>query len=193
MAIPHLTIQHVSRKDLIRLFGKITINPSLAYKGVPCWLFPIGRGDRYAKLSWHGNQCSAHRFFYAWLVGPIPKGRQYGELDHLCRNKGCVNPIHLEFISARINVLRSDGVTAQNARKTHCLKGHPLPLLPNSRNERVCKTCARQRVEKYAATHPDRYKEIRAAAEARYSARHPERRRETWQRSNRKRAEAQRG
>jgi hypothetical protein len=54
--------------------------------------FAIGRGNVYA-----------HRFAYEMLVGPIPGGL---ELDHLCRNRGCANPDHLEPVTRQINVLR---------------------------------------------------------------------------------------
>src|SRR5438105_7122344 len=58
----------------------------------------------------------AYRVAYRLLVGPIPNGL---ELDHLCRNPGCVNPTHLEPVSHRVNVLRGQGPSAINARKTH--------------------------------------------------------------------------
>ncbi len=42
-------------------------------------------------------------------------------IDHLCRNKGCINPHHLELVEHRTNTLRGVGPTAVNARKTHCI------------------------------------------------------------------------
>lgn len=63
----------------------------------------------------------AHRVVYEALVGPIPEGLT---IDHLCRNRGCVNPDHLEPVTVRENTLRGVGPTAINARKDRCVRGH---------------------------------------------------------------------
>lgn len=84
---------------------------------------------------------NAHRIAYRLLVGPIPQGLT---LDHLCRNRGCVNPAHLEPVSRGENVLRGISTAAQRARQTHCLRGHPLfgpNLHIDSRGFRRCKKC----------------------------------------------------
>lgn len=85
----------------------------------------------------------AHRVAYELYKGPIPVGLQ---LDHLCRMKSCVNPSHLEPVSARVNVLRGDTITARNAVATHCSRGHlliaenlrPRPSRPGRRECLVC-------------------------------------------------------
>ena len=87
----------------------------------------------------------AHRIAYELLNGPIPKGLQ---IDHLCRNRGCVNPTHLEAVTSRVNNLRSNGPSAVNARKTHCLNGHPFSpenTRPHGGNKRECIECTRAR------------------------------------------------
>jgi hypothetical protein len=97
----------------------------------------------------YGKKCgwkkAAHRMAYELVIGPIPAGLQ---LDHLCRNRQCVNPKHLEPVTVRINVLRGVGITALNARKTHCPRHHPYSrgnTYRTSSGKRVCRTCNRLR------------------------------------------------
>ena len=79
----------------------------------------------------------AHRVIYEGVYGKIPVGLV---IDHLCKNKPCVNIKHIEVVTIKENTLRGDGPTARNLRKTHCSRGHELKGV-NSKNERVCKPC----------------------------------------------------
>lgn len=94
----------------------------------------VGRGGRG-----NGNHM-AHRAAWELLVGEIPAGLV---IDHLCRNRGCVNPDHLEPITTRENLLRGHGFSAKNARKTHCNRGHEYT--PDNtytyRGWRQCRIC----------------------------------------------------
>jgi hypothetical protein len=83
----------------------------------------------------------AHRVSYVLAHGSIPDGLQ---LDHLCRNKLCVNPTHLEAVTARENTLRGVSVAAVNAKKTHCPRGHELSgsNLLAYRKVRSCRACS---------------------------------------------------
>jgi hypothetical protein len=91
---------------------------------------------------------SAHRWAYEHYVGPIPDGLQ---IDHLCRNRRCVNPEHLEVVTARQNQERSP---FDPAKRTHCPQGHPYDeantyVSPNGR--RNCRICARAARSAYQA------------------------------------------
>lgn len=89
----------------------------------------------------------AHRVAYELLVGPIPDGMQ---LDHLCRNRRCVNPAHLEPVTLVENVMRGVGVGPTNAAKTHCPRRHPLPERGGPRG-RICLPCKRRRQQEWKA------------------------------------------
>lgn len=117
----------------------------------PCWPWLASRtAGGYGRFCPGGRKLTvmAHRWIYEQLIGPIPEGL---EPDHLCRNRGCVKaiadeagPAHLEVITPRENTLRGTGPTALNARKTRCIRGHPLDGR-RSRGERYCLTCNRLR------------------------------------------------
>jgi hypothetical protein len=86
-----------------------------------------------------------HQLAYEATFGPVPAGL---ELDHLCRNRGCCNPFHLEGVTHRENVLRGEAMTAVQARRTHCPAGHEYNeenTFVDSRNCRHCRVCARDR------------------------------------------------
>lgn len=107
-----------------------------------CWNWLGAKNSRgYGQVSVAGVSKSIHRTTYAMLVGPIPDGLQ---IDHLCRNKSCCNPAHLEPVTAHVNTLRRPDVN-----KSHCIHGHELTednLIVRERRDgysmRNCRTCA---------------------------------------------------
>lgn len=109
-----------------------------------CWQWEGATSEGYATLRRKGRTYLVHRLVYEEVTGPIPPGRQ---IDHLCRNRSCLNPAHMEVVTPRENTLRGEGVTAQNARKTHCPRGHPYNegnTVLRARGGRGCRTCQRE-------------------------------------------------
>ena len=87
----------------------------------------------------------AFRWAYEYFKEPLPSGY---EPDHLCRVRLCVNPDHLEGVTRRENILRSNCPPAINARKILCKWGHPLDGVAGRRGGRRCLTCHRQNESK---------------------------------------------
>jgi hypothetical protein len=122
-----------------------------------CWLWQGKRmaTEGYGVMTINRRGTMAHRASYEAFIGPIPAGLQ---LDHLCRVRECVNPKHLEPVTARVNVLRSPVAQASlNAAKTHCPRDHEYTpentyLYGPHGRWRLCRTCIRERARaRYAS------------------------------------------
>jgi len=105
-----------------------------------CWEWsgakdPSGYG---AFKDQHGKKINAHKWHYEHVHGPIVKGLQ---IDHLCRNRKCVNLDHLEVVTPRMNTRRGD---AGKLRATHCRHGHEYTwenTYWRRNGDRECRTC----------------------------------------------------
>lgn len=117
-----------------------------------CWLWlgyisPFGYGSM--KIDKKTNL--AHRISYILFKGDIPEGL---DLDHLCRNRACVNPDHLEPVTRSVNLRRGIGLPSKRALQTSCIHGHKFTeentLKRVGRGEnRECRECARERKALY--------------------------------------------
>jgi hypothetical protein len=111
----------------------------------PCWEWQGARDSSgYGQISVRGVRELTHRLVYAYFHGGVPKGL---ELDHVCRNRCCARPDHLEPVTGVVNTLRGESGPARNARKTCCVHGHPFDDANTriSRGRRHCITCQNER------------------------------------------------
>lgn len=110
-----------------------------------CWVWRAPHPSGYGFLRVDGKKRAAHRWLFERTVCLVPQGF---ELDHLCRNRACVRPDHLEIVTRRENVLRGDAPSARAVRTNHCKRGHAFDeanTYIRSDGGRQCRTCDRLR------------------------------------------------
>lgn len=138
-----LEIKNISSDFFREIASKIEFNHSQINE---CWIWKGATKKGYGYLRINNEQQSLHRIMYAWFIEKIPKGwNPEQQIDHLCNNRLCCNPKHLQLTTQKVNILRGSGPTAINKLKTHCLNGHLLPK-ENNRSDggRRCLICRRQ-------------------------------------------------
>lgn len=122
----------------------------------------------YGTISWNSREWVVHRAMWTVQVGPIPDDDDW-TIDHLCRNKRCVNVTHLEVVTRTENSMRAGGVWVarqRNMTTQFCRNGHeytPENTRRTPKGYRCCKTCRREAWAKRAA-------EVNAARRAKYKA-----------------------
>lgn len=145
----------MDEKTLVRFSGSYSEDSATG-----CWVWHGSKTeDGYGRFYAHHIRRKAHIWAYEHYVGLVTKGK---ELDHLCRNRLCVRPDHLEPVTHRENVLRGNGPAALVARniairlaRTHCKQGHLIDkensyITPIGYKE--CRVCRRVADAKYRAS-----------------------------------------
>ncbi len=155
-----------TQKDWDRFWKKTRMSPS----GCIEWTSAKTNGG-YGLFGLQGGLYLAHRVLYHWMIGPVPEDKQ---LDHLCSNPACVNPLHLEPVTQSENIVRALERTGRRAKPkekkvrsaTHFPCGHERSeenMKPSNKGCPVCRTCARESTRRWHEAHPNYMKEWFAA------------------------------
>ena len=124
-----------------------------------CWLWKGFKnyGGYGVIHAYKGKNFLAHRVSYELHKGKIPKEKY---IDHLCRNRACVNPNHIELVTFKENILRGESFSAINAKKTHCPQGHEYSkentIIHHAHGGkgRYCQKCQRAKYWEYSKKYP---------------------------------------
>lgn len=136
----------LTQRDIDRFNSKVTKSD-----GCWAWLGAHFKTTGYALFNMKADDgvwrpTVAHRVSYLVHKGPIPEGLV---IDHLCRNRKCVNPAHLEAVTKYENDIRGESLMARQRRQTHCIHGHPFDAentyYKPGTNKRECRQCMRDR------------------------------------------------
>ena len=142
-----MNVQARLERAPVRFMNKIHENTS----GCWDWLGHITENG-YGQFWYEGRFFRSHRIALLFFRGiDLPIGSAILQVDHLCRNRKCVNPDHLEVVTPRMNNSRSESISRKNGDKTHCLHGHELSNenVYSYHGKRVCRKCMSENDKRY--------------------------------------------
>jgi hypothetical protein len=133
-----MSYKEIAENRLARMESRITRDLATG-----CWNWDrIGTPGGYGIIGIRGRRTVAHRGVWELLRGPVPEGM---DLDHLCRNRLCVNPDHLEVVTRSTNLRR--GFEARGCKNGHAFNHDDFSIVRRADGviERRCKACHRER------------------------------------------------
>lgn len=133
--------QNFSAADILPDFLSRRVSEHDRGHDSPCFEWSGALHLGYAWVWFEGQPQLGHRLAYEHAIGPIPDGLV---IDHLCRNRCCINPRHLEPVTHAVNIRRSHPNYSTDDMSV-CPRGHPLTegWFYRSKNTYVCVRCKR--------------------------------------------------